>query len=98
MALYRDGKGTPAVIVRKHPAGRTIYLNAVVTDYHRWRMRPPEGENLRLLVEELLSERESRSSTRLPVPTAARRRGSRFTPSAPETSESSASIAIMVCG
>jgi hypothetical protein len=55
-ALYRDGKGTPAVIVRKHPAGRTIYLNAVVTDYHRWRMRPPEGENLRLLVEELLSE------------------------------------------
>jgi hypothetical protein len=55
-ALYRDKKGTPAVIVKPHSQGRTIYLNAVITDYHRWRMRPPEGESLRRLVEELLGE------------------------------------------
>jgi hypothetical protein len=53
-ALYRDSRGTPAVIVRRQKAGRTIYLNAVITDYHRWRMRPPEGENLRQFVEEIL--------------------------------------------
>jgi hypothetical protein len=53
-ALYRDARGTPAVIVRQHGAGRTIYLNAVITDYHRWRMRPPEGEPLRQFVEEIL--------------------------------------------
>jgi Beta-galactosidase trimerisation domain len=55
-ALYHDSNGTPAVIVKKHQSGRTIYLNAVITDYHRWRMRPPEGESLRLFVEELLSQ------------------------------------------
>ena len=53
-ALYRDARGTPAVIVRRHETGRTIYLNAVITDYHRWRMRPPEGESLRQFVEEIL--------------------------------------------
>jgi hypothetical protein len=53
-ARYRDSRGTPAVIVRQHKAGRTIYLNAVITDYHRWRMRPPEGEPLRQLVEGIL--------------------------------------------
>jgi hypothetical protein len=55
-ALYRDSKGTPAVIVRNHQKGRTIYLNAVITDYHRWRMRPPEGESVRLLVDGILRQ------------------------------------------
>ncbi len=43
-ALYRDRRGTPAVIVRNHGKGRTIYLNALITDYHRSRLRPPEGD------------------------------------------------------
>ncbi|KKK48830.1 hypothetical protein LCGC14_3141170, partial [marine sediment metagenome] len=30
--------------------GRTIYLNAVITDYHRWRLKPPEGGELRKLM------------------------------------------------
>jgi hypothetical protein len=55
-ALYRDSKGIPAVVVKNHKAGRTVYLNAVITDYHRWRMRPPEGESLRLFVEEILRQ------------------------------------------
>ena len=51
-----DSRSTPAVIVRKHGQGRTIYLNTVITDYHRWRMRPPEGENLRQYVWSLLAQ------------------------------------------
>jgi hypothetical protein len=53
-ALFKDSKGTPAVIVREHGRGRAIYLNAVITDYHRWRLLPPEGESLRIFVAELL--------------------------------------------
>jgi len=49
-ALYRDADGTPAVIVKDHGKGRTVYLNAVITDYHRWRLRPPEGKSLRRLL------------------------------------------------
>lgn len=48
--LYRDSKGTPAWIVRQHGKGMTIYLNAVVTDYHRWRLKPPEGDALQAMV------------------------------------------------
>ncbi len=55
-ALYHDAKGTPAVIVRDHGRGRTVYLNALITDYHRWRLLPPEGESLRLLVAALLRQ------------------------------------------
>jgi len=55
-ALFKDAKGTPAVIVKSHGQGRTIYLNAVITDYHRWRMKPPEGEDLREYVARLLRE------------------------------------------
>ncbi len=55
-ALYQDGRGTPAVIVKPHAKGRTIYLNAVFTDYHRWRLHPGEGESLRQFWEELLHE------------------------------------------
>ncbi len=53
VAMYADAKGVPAVIVRKHGKGGTIYLNAVVTDYHRWRLLPPEGDSLRLLVDSI---------------------------------------------
>jgi len=49
-ALYQDARGTPAVIVKAHGKGRTIYLNAVITDYHRWRLRPPEAAALRKLM------------------------------------------------
>jgi hypothetical protein len=55
-ALYHDSKGTPAVIVRRHGKGMTIYLNAVVTDYHRWRLKPPEGDALLALVASILKD------------------------------------------
>ncbi len=55
-AYYHDSAGTPAVIVRNHKRGRTIYLNAVITDYHRWRLVPPEGESLRLFVAAILRQ------------------------------------------
>jgi hypothetical protein len=56
VAMYADAKGTPAVIVNRQGRGRTIYLNAVVTDYHRWRLVPPQGESLRQLVNEILDK------------------------------------------
>ncbi|HYK87519.1 MAG TPA: beta-galactosidase trimerization domain-containing protein, partial [Acidobacteriota bacterium] len=56
VAMYRDADGTPAVIVNNHGKGRTIYLNAVITDYHRWRLQPPEGESLRQFVASWLRE------------------------------------------
>ena len=31
-----------------------IYLNAVVTDYHRWRLKPPEGDALQAIVASIL--------------------------------------------
>lgn len=49
VALYQDANTTPAVIVNKVGKGRTIYLNADLTDYHRWRLLPPQGESLRQL-------------------------------------------------
>src|SRR5579862_6840264 len=45
--LYSDGNGTPAFISSRFGKGITIYLNSVVTDYHRWRLKPPEGEAIR---------------------------------------------------
>ena len=53
-AWFRDEAGTPAVIVKTSGKGRTIYLNAVITDYHRWRLKPPEGGDLRALVQDIL--------------------------------------------
>jgi hypothetical protein len=47
MPLYRDANGTPAVVVRDHGKGKTAYLNLLIKDYHRWRLKPPEGEGLR---------------------------------------------------
>lgn len=54
-ALYHDANGTPAFIVRQHGKGMTIYLNAVVTDYHRWRLKPPEGNALQAMVASILN-------------------------------------------
>ncbi|MHC4712754.1 MAG: beta-galactosidase trimerization domain-containing protein [Planctomycetota bacterium] len=54
VTCYRDANGTPAVIVKKRGKGMTVYLNAVVTDYHRWRLKPPEGDSLRGLVEAIV--------------------------------------------
>jgi len=51
VAYYEDAAGTPAVIVNQAGEGRAIYLNAVITDYHRWRLRPPEGAALRKFFE-----------------------------------------------
>jgi len=42
-ACYTDRDGVPGVIVRNVGKGRTVYLNLHLTDYHRWRLRPPEG-------------------------------------------------------
>ena len=48
--FYRDRNEVPAVIVRDHGKGRTVYLNLDLTDYHRWRLRPPEGTDARELI------------------------------------------------
>jgi hypothetical protein len=49
VALYQDAGGVPAVIINKMGKGQAIYLNAEVTDYHRWRLLPSQGESLRQL-------------------------------------------------
>lgn len=54
VACYEDSAGTPAVIVNRYGNGTAVYLNAVVTDYHRWRLKPPEHEGLAKLMESLL--------------------------------------------
>ncbi len=65
-ALYQDAGGVPAVILREHGrGGRTLYLNAVITDYHRWRQRPPEGDSLRQLVSEILRQAGVRRQFRI---------------------------------
>jgi len=56
VAAFADAAGTPAVIVRTHGKGRTVYLNAVITDYHRWRLKPPQGDELRMVFRTLLDE------------------------------------------
>ena len=55
-AWYKDARGKPAFIVKRHGKGRTIYLNAVITNYHRWRLRPPEGQDLAGLVGQILGQ------------------------------------------
>lgn len=54
VAYYEDANGTPAVIVNKTGRGATVYLNAVVTDYYRWRIRSSDGESLRAFVARLI--------------------------------------------
>ncbi len=54
VAYYEDANGTPAVIVNRTGKGATVYLNAVVTDYYRWRMKSSDGESLRAFVAKLI--------------------------------------------
>lgn len=54
--VFSDAKSVPAFLVKRHGKGRTVYLNTVITDYHRWRMKPPEGDELRDWVQRLLTE------------------------------------------
>jgi hypothetical protein len=58
VALYRDSRGTPAVMMNRHGKGKAIYLNALITDYHRWRLLPPEGDALRHLIRRFLVDSE----------------------------------------
>ncbi len=51
VAMYKDSRGASAVIRNHYGKGQTIYLNAIITDYHRWRLKPPEGDALRDLAE-----------------------------------------------
>jgi hypothetical protein len=55
-AMLGDADGVPAFIINKQGKGTTIYMNAVVTDYHRWRMKPPEGEPLRQYLGQLFTD------------------------------------------
>ena len=54
LACYEDSAGTPAVIVNRYGNGTAVYLNAVVTDYHRWRLKPPEHDRLQALIGSLI--------------------------------------------
>jgi len=45
-ALYADANGRPAVIVREHGKGKTVYMNADLTDYYLHRITPPAGDAL----------------------------------------------------
>jgi hypothetical protein len=53
VALFSDSAGAPAVIVKEHGKGRTVYLNALVTPYSGLRTRP-EGNALRELISSVL--------------------------------------------
>jgi Beta-galactosidase trimerisation domain/Beta-galactosidase len=55
-ARYQDSRGTPAVIVKQHGKGRTIYLNLLMTDYYLLRTESSAGEGLRRLLAGLLQE------------------------------------------
>ena len=48
-ALYRSSDGNLAYIVRTVGKGLAIYLNADITDYHRWRLEPPKDAQVRQL-------------------------------------------------
>jgi hypothetical protein len=56
VAHFRDSRGTPVLLINNVGKGKAIYLNALITDYHRWRLRPPEGDALRDLLGTLLNE------------------------------------------
>ncbi|HEU0006831.1 MAG TPA: beta-galactosidase trimerization domain-containing protein [Terriglobia bacterium] len=55
-ARYQDSRGTPAVIVKQHGKGRTVYLNLLMTDYYLQRTESLAGEGLRQLLAGLLQE------------------------------------------
>ena len=54
LALFTDASGTPAIIVKNHELGRSVYLNLDITDYHRRRLKGHEGESERALFRALL--------------------------------------------
>jgi hypothetical protein len=51
--IYRDSKGVTAGFFTGDK-GWVMYLNSIITDYHRWRLKPPEGDSLRTLFSSLL--------------------------------------------
>jgi len=55
-ARYQDSRGTPAVIVKQHGKGRTVYLNLLMTGYYLQRTDSLAGEGLRRLLAGLLQE------------------------------------------
>jgi Beta-galactosidase trimerisation domain/Beta-galactosidase len=55
-ARYLDSRGTPAVIVKQHGKGRTVYLNLMMTDYYLRRTESMAGDGLRRLLAGLLQE------------------------------------------
>lgn len=55
-ARYQDSRGTPAVIVKQHGKGRTVYLNLLMTNYYLQRTEGLTGEGLRRLLAGLLQE------------------------------------------
>ena len=55
-ARYQDSRSTPAVIVKNHGKGRTVYLNLLMTDYYMRRTEGLAGESLRRLLAGLLQE------------------------------------------
>lgn len=56
IALCTDSRKTPAFIVHPYGKGLAVYLNAIVTDYDRWRVKPPEGSGLLAMVSGLLKD------------------------------------------
>ena len=55
-ARYTDSRGAPAVIVKQHGKGRTIYLNLLMTNYYLQRTENSAGQGLRQLLAGLLQE------------------------------------------
>jgi hypothetical protein len=55
-ARYQDSRGTPAVIVKQHGKGRTVYLNLLMTNYYLQRTEGLIGEGLRRLLAGLLQD------------------------------------------
>lgn len=55
-ARYQDSRGTPAVIVKQHGKGQTVYLNLLMTNYYVQRTEGLTGEGLRRLLAGLLQE------------------------------------------
>ena len=57
--LFINENGTPAVIVKNHGLGKSVYLNLDITDYHRWRLKANEGDNIRKIFKVLFEIAEA---------------------------------------
>jgi len=55
-ARYQDSRGTPAVIMKQHGKGKTVYLNLLMTNYYLQRTESSTGEGLLRLVAGILQE------------------------------------------